>query len=167
MRGDQLGPAHGSCGCSQAPGKAHLNSATSHSCGTISGRWEEQRATYPKRIPPRGPCDGHHKMSDLGAPSVTGFTVAARKLRQCGRTQRTDGPPAGDTYGVETMSLFRRHARAEYGHGAGQSRAAILRNGPHQTQCELNDAELEGSRRRNGSSGRRRCGETAATAKFT
>jgi hypothetical protein len=41
------------------------------------------------------------------------------------------------------MSLFRRHARAEYGHGAGQSRAAILRNAPHQTQCELNDAELE------------------------
>jgi hypothetical protein len=41
------------------------------------------------------------------------------------------------------MSLFRQHARAEYGHGAGQSRAAILRNGPHQTQCELNDAELE------------------------
>jgi hypothetical protein len=41
------------------------------------------------------------------------------------------------------MSLFRRHVRAEYGHGAGQSRAAILRNGPHQTQCELNDAELE------------------------
>jgi hypothetical protein len=41
------------------------------------------------------------------------------------------------------MSLFRRHARAEYGHGAGQSRSAILRNGPHQTQCELNDAELE------------------------
>jgi hypothetical protein len=36
------------------------------------------------------------------------------------------------------MSLFRRHARAEYGHGAGQSRAA-----PHQTRCELNDAELE------------------------
>jgi hypothetical protein len=41
------------------------------------------------------------------------------------------------------MSLFRQHARAEYGHGAGQSRAAILRNGPHQTECELNDAELE------------------------
>jgi hypothetical protein len=41
------------------------------------------------------------------------------------------------------MSLFRRHARAEYGHGAGQSGAAILRNAPHQTQCELNDAELE------------------------
>jgi hypothetical protein len=41
------------------------------------------------------------------------------------------------------MSLFRRHARAEYGRGAGQSRAAILRNAPHQTQCELNDAELE------------------------
>jgi hypothetical protein len=41
------------------------------------------------------------------------------------------------------MSLFRQHARAEYGHGAGQSRAAILMNGPHQTQCELNDAELE------------------------
>jgi hypothetical protein len=41
------------------------------------------------------------------------------------------------------MSLSRRHARAEYGHGAGQSRAAILRNGPDQTQCELNDAELE------------------------
>jgi hypothetical protein len=41
------------------------------------------------------------------------------------------------------MSLSRRHARAEYRHGAGQSRAAILRNGPHQTQCELNDAELE------------------------
>jgi hypothetical protein len=41
------------------------------------------------------------------------------------------------------MSLFRQHARAEYGHGGGQSRAAILRNGPHQTQCELNDAELE------------------------
>ena len=41
------------------------------------------------------------------------------------------------------MSLFRQHARAEYGHGAGQSRAAILRNGPDQTQCELNDAELE------------------------
>ena len=41
------------------------------------------------------------------------------------------------------MSLSRRHARAEYRHGAGQSRAAILRNGPDQTQCELNDAELE------------------------
>ena len=41
------------------------------------------------------------------------------------------------------MSLSRRHARAEYRHGAGQSRAAILMNGPHQTQCELNDAELE------------------------
>jgi hypothetical protein len=41
------------------------------------------------------------------------------------------------------MSLFRQHARAEYGHGARQSRAAILRNGPDQTQCELNDAELE------------------------
>jgi len=41
------------------------------------------------------------------------------------------------------MSLFRQHARAQYGHGAGQSRAAILRNGPDQTQCELNDAELE------------------------
>jgi hypothetical protein len=41
------------------------------------------------------------------------------------------------------MSLSRRHARAEHGHDGGQSRAAILRNGPHQTQCELNDAELE------------------------
>ena len=41
------------------------------------------------------------------------------------------------------MSLFRQLARAEYGHDAAQSRAAILRNGPHQTQCELNDAELE------------------------
>jgi hypothetical protein len=31
------------------------NSAKSQSCGTISGRWEELRATYPKRKPPRGP----------------------------------------------------------------------------------------------------------------
>ena len=74
---------------------------------------------------------------------MTGVTVAARELRQYGRTSERMVRPQGDAYGVETMSRFRRHARAEYGHGAGQSRAAILRNAPHQKQCELNDAELE------------------------
>ena len=61
------------------------NSAKSQSCGTISGRWEELRATYPKRIPPRGPVTAITKCL-IWAPSVTGVTVAARELRQCGRT---------------------------------------------------------------------------------
>ena len=81
-------------------------------------------------------------MSDLGAVCDGGHRGGGR-VAPVWPHQRTDGPPAGDTCGVETMSLFRQHARAEYGHGAGQSRAAILRNGPDQTQCELNDAELE------------------------
>ena len=61
------------------------NSAKSQSCGTISGRWEELRATYPKRKPPRGPVTAITKCL-IWAPSVTGVTVAARELRQCGRT---------------------------------------------------------------------------------
>ena len=81
-------------------------------------------------------------MSDLGAVCNAGHSGGER-VAPVWPNQRTDGPPAGDAYGVETMSRFRRHARAEYGHGAGQSRAAILRNAPHQKQCELNDAELE------------------------
>ena len=91
---------------------------------------------------PRGPVTAITKCL-IWVPSVTRVTVAARELRQFGRTSERMVRPQGDAYGVETMSRFRRHARAEYGHGAGQSRAAILRNAPHQTQCELNDAELE------------------------
>src|SRR5262245_5097593 len=50
-------------------------------------------------------CDGHHKMSDLGAVCGGGHSGGER-VAPVWPHQRTDGPPAGDTYGVETMSLF-------------------------------------------------------------